>query len=586
MTDHQASRRPGRSGFGRARLRTRLRARSHASGCHACNGARLKLLLRGLVLLLAFAALPTFAQVRAWLDRDAISLGETATLNIETTQSASDEPDWSPLLGDFRLSGHTSSRRVEIVGGNARTQMLFAVALEPKRAGRFQIPALRVGATRTPPLVLTVGAAPATPRQAGGLVFIEAEADAATPYVQQAVGYTVRLYSATSLISGQLDQDPPQGATLQRVGEDLQYQRDIGGRRYTVVERRYLLVPERSGPLAMPGARFRGQGVGGFFDDLFGDGRRDLAARGAPRTLQVRAVPANAPQPWLPLRGLSLQYLATPQAARAGEAASITVEARIDGASATQLPELQLGGIEGAQVFADPPQVEESFAQGRPQVRVVRKFSVVPSRAGVLRVPGPRMPWWDVEAGAARTATVPDLAVQVSPGGAGVAASAPAPASGNAGEPAQRWIQVPFVQGAVQAWALATVAFALLWLGTLWWALHRRPARAAPAAGAPSPGDRIAPAAGLDAALRRGDLAAIAEALCAAAPSPGADLDAVCAQLDDARQIDAVRALQQARWGRGDAGQALAALRAAFDRRPHWRTATRAGRALLPPLYP
>jgi hypothetical protein len=541
-----------------------------------------------LVLPLLLLALPGVAQVRAWLDRDTISLGETATLNIETTQGAAAEPDYSPLLSDFRLSGNTSSRRVEIINGSASTRMLFAVALEPRREGRFQIPALRVGATRTPPLTLSVGAAAATPRQAGGVVFIEADADAAAPYVQQAVGYTVRLYYATSLISGQLDQDPPQGASLQRVGDDLQYQREMGGRTYTVVERRYLLTPEQSGPITVPGARFRGQGVGGFFDDLFGDGRRELSARGTPRTLQVRAVPANAPQPWLPLRGLSLQYLATPQAARAGEAATITVEARIDGASATQVPELQLGNVDGAQVFADPPQVEESFERGRPQVRLVRKFSLVPARAGTLRVPGPRMQWWDVSAGAARTATLPDLTVEVAAGAAGQGAM-PAAQAATATEPAQRWIQVPFVQGAVHAWALATVVFALLWLGTLWWALHRRPSAAPkPEAGAVrgKTAETHDTTIGLKSALQRGDLGAIAEALCASASPPASDLDAAYARLDDATQVAAVRALQQARWGDGDAAAAVAALRDAFKQGPHWHAVRRAEKPLLPPLYP
>src|SRR3546814_2150935 len=80
------------------------------------------------------------------------------------------------------------------------------------------------------------------------------------PYVQQSVGYTLRLYYATPLVSGQLDQATPDGASLQRVGSDLQYTRLVGGKRYTVVERRFLLVPERSGPLTIPGARFSGRG--------------------------------------------------------------------------------------------------------------------------------------------------------------------------------------------------------------------------------------------------------------------------------------------------------------------------------------
>jgi hypothetical protein len=538
----------------------------------------------GALLLLILFAAPAFAEVRAWLDRERVGVGETATLNIQTDQATVDSPDYSPLAPDFDVSGNTSSRQFESINGRSRTRVLFAVALRPLRTGTLRIPSLQVGNERTQPLTLQVSGTVPAPARAGGVVFIEAQADAMSPYVQQAVGYTVRLYYATSLISGQLDQDPPEGATLQRVGEDLQYQRDVAGKRYTVVERRYLLIPERSGALTIPGARFRGQGMGGFFDDLFGDGRRELSARGPTQTLDVRSVPANAPQPWLPLRGLELRYLSTPQAARAGEAATITIEARADGASATQLPDLELGSVDRAQVFADPPQIEEAFDQGRPQVRIVRKFSVVPARAGTLRIPGPRMRWWDARAGAARTAALPDIAFDVAPGAAEPnEATRAAPAPG--GERAQRWIEIPFVQGAVHPWALATLAFALLWLATLWWALHRRPRTTAgdDATGAASAGGA---STDVKQALAFGDLAAITAALRTSASPPAADLDEVCARLEDPAQVAAVRALQQARWGQGDAAGALAQLRAAFKHAPAWRKAAKPAKPLLPPLYP
>ncbi|MGH8088071.1 MAG: BatD family protein, partial [Stenotrophomonas sp.] len=50
------------------------------------------------------------AQTRAWLDRDAISDTDTATLTIETDAGA---PDYAPLRADFELSGQTSSRQVQ-----------------------------------------------------------------------------------------------------------------------------------------------------------------------------------------------------------------------------------------------------------------------------------------------------------------------------------------------------------------------------------------------------------------------------------------------------------------------------------------
>ena len=539
------------------------------------------------VLLLALLAQPAFAETRAWLDRDRIGFGETATLNIETDQAAVDSPDYGPLLGDFRVSGNTSSRQFETVNGAVRTRVLFAVALRPRREGVIPVPALQVGAERTAPLTLTVSPAAPAPAssRAGDAVFIEARADADAPYVQQAVGYVVRLYYATSLISGQLDQDAPQGATLQRVGEDVRYQREIAGRRYTVVERRYLLIPERSGALRIPGARFRGQGMGGFFDELFGDGRRDLSARGPVQTLQVRALPANAPRPWLPLRGLELDYLDKPTAVRAGEAATVTVEMRADGANATQLPELTLPVPQDAQVFADTPQIEEGFDRGRPQVRIVRRFSVVPSKAGALRIAGPRLQWWDVEAGRARATDLPALQLEVSPGATASQPPADVPPPPQEGG-SQRWIEVPFVQGAVHAWALATVAFALLWLATLWWGLHRRPQPLATDGAGAARAPRGSEAATLKQALAGGDLGAIANALQQAATPPAQDLDAVAAALEDTAQRDAVRALQAAHWGQGDATTALGALRAAFKHGPRWKRAVKHDKPLLPPLYP
>jgi hypothetical protein len=545
--------------------------------------------LRGIAVALLWCAAvftaPAFAQTRAWLDRDRIGIDETVALNIETDEGSAPPPDYTPLQRDFVLSGNSSSRQFELVNGVTHTHVLYSVALKPLRQGLLAIPSLAVGNRRTQPLTLTVTASQVAPTRAGDPAFIEAEADAQSPYVQQAVGYTVRLYYATQLVSGELDQDPPDGATLQRVGEDLQYEREVGGRRYHVVERRFLLIPERSGTLTVPGARFAGRGVGSLFDDLFGDADQNLRASSPPRFLTVRPIPADASQPWLPLRALELHYGATPQRARAGEAATVTVEADADGATAAQLPELQLQAGDGAQVFADPPQSDERFVEGRPRVHLTRRFSIVPARAGALRIAGPSLAWWDVRVGATRTATLPDLQIQVIPGsGAFASPAAAAPASAAASHRVDEAMRVPGVQGALQPWALVAVAFALLWLLTLGWALHRRGVPVPHLSeSSPAPAPTVTPRR-LQDALAHGDLADVADALCALAGAP--DLDAVRARLADARQQGAVDVLQRARWGGGDGTAAREALRTAFGKGPRWRATPAATREALPPLYP
>jgi hypothetical protein len=530
------------------------------------------------------------AQTRAWLDRDAISDTDTVTLTIETDAGA---PDYAPLQADFELSGQTSSRQVQWSQGAMSARSRYGVVLSPRRSGVLTIPALQVGATRTTALPLTVSAStPASAAVPGNATaFVETEVDDANPYVQQSVGVVVRLYYASQLLSGELGLDTPEGASLQRVGEDRSLVREVNGRRYNLVERRYLLIPERSGPLLLAGARFNGRSVGGFFDDMFGgDGR--LRANAPDRTLQVRAQPDAAPQPWLPLHDLRLRYTAAPTRARAGEAATVVVEAVADGATRAQFPELpSLDVGPGAQVFAEPPQYDETFNGSTPRLTLTRRYSVVPRQAGSLVIPGPRMAWWDVKAGQPRTATLPDLTLAAA---AGVPGSAPAPVAldttaalpGTQETPSDA-VAVTDAHGRPWGWIAAAAGFAVLWLLTLIWGWRRR-RRGAPAATAGAP--TALPAAPSRADLRRAlDTAGLDEIVSLLGAMGGVrGLDALLARLADEAQRDALRAMQAARWSRdgGDVAPARQALRRAFHDGPHWRPVAGTEKTGLEPLYP
>lgn len=580
------------------------------------------------------------AAPEAWLDRNRIALGDTVTLHIATTGTVS--PDFAPLdAAGLDPRAHASQRRFELVNGQASMRTLFTVRLRPARTGRVTVPAIAVGNERTAPLVLEVAAAPvALPARAGDDVFIETQPDDLDPYVQQAVGWVVRLYSAVPLVSGQLDQPSPEGASMQRVGDDVQYTRELGGRRYTVVERRFLLVPERSGELVVPGARFEGRGVGGFFDSVFGDRGGALAATGPVRALGVRPVPANAPTPWLPLRDLQLRYRDVPGSLQAGRASALSVELVADGAFAAQLPELTLPPIDGVQVFAEPPQFDERFVDGRPQVTLTRRFSLVPAQAGPVELPALRWPWWDVDTAGLRTATLPAQRWQARPGAA-------TPVSPDAGVPEQAEADTdPAARGDTTGRWMAIGALAVaVWLLVMAWAARRRratdPTRttgarasavdartaASEAAARPAGGaGRASVASGTHAAdahvgaldvgpqaqrtatpapararptatpqrpanlrrmIERGTDDEILNALHALAPTPAVGIEALLEQLDDGPQRASLQALQRARWGHGDHEEASRAVRRAFASGPRWRQPPDARRDdPLPPLYP
>jgi len=542
--------------------------------------ALVPLVLMMLLLLLLSSAVA--AQTRAWLDRDRINANETVTLNIRTDGMA--RPDYNPLLRDFAISGRSSRTEMD----NRGVHSLYAVALQPRRSGQLVIPALSVGNARTQPVMLQVEAVSApAPSRAGDDVFLESEPDDPDPYVQQTVGWVVRLYSAAPLVSGELDQPAPDGASLQQIGEDVRYSREIAGRRYTVIERRFQLIPERSGAVTVPGARFEGRGTGGFFDELFGDRGGALSAQAPTRVLQVHAAPASAPQLWLPLRDLQLRYASAPRELQAGSAGAVVIEAVADGATAAQMPELQLPPMDGVQAFPEPVQADETFRDGRPRVKLTRRFSLVPSRAGTVSLPSLRIGWWDVASGTPRTASLPPLSWRVAAAQGGRDATVIVPGATDAASgTASRLSAV--TGGANRGWVLATLLFAALWLFTLVWALHHRahPVVVPKPASHPS-GDTPAPnPEALRRALATGDFAEVAQTLCALAQPPVHELDALLARLDDPSQHAALEALQRARWGGGDGPAAREQLRRAFAQGPKWRAVASAPPSPLPPLYP
>lgn len=527
------------------------------------------------------------AQVQAKLDRNPVDLGDAVVLSIESTGAAA-APDLTPLMQDFELLDQTSGRSLGIVNGVSSSRMIYQITLQPRRDGNLVIPALQVGRQRTAPIALTVRPAPPVATRAGNAdVFLETEVDDASPFVQQSVGVVLRLFYGVPLMSGELDLDAPDGAVLQKVGDDVQGSREINGRRYNLIERRFLLVPERSGTLTLPAPRFNGRGAGGWFDDLVGNGRRELRVAGSPRALSVRPQPAGAPQPWLPLRDLRLRYVGAPTSARVGEAATLIVEGVAQGATQAQLPEIPAPSVPGAQVFAEPIQYDETFSGGTPQVKWTQRYAVVPDRPGRLTIAGLGIPWWDVTAGAAKTARLPDLPLQVGAGSPAGAAPASTQAPGaaldiNGGAPALGQVNE-------RIWPWLAVGFAVLWLITLLWALQRRRGPAPPARQA-APGHPTAPAhhtlPDLKRALDTGSLDEVGEVLRGMAAPPAADLDELVRRLQAIEQRDAVELLRRARWADGDGSAARAALRAAFARGPRWMDVAEPPQAPLPPLYP
>lgn len=560
-------------------------------------GWRVRLIVL-LTLLLGAATVPA-AELRAWLDREAMQLGETITLNVEADSDGGAQPDFSPLTKDFDLLDTSSSPSMSLVNGQASARQLWAIGLQPKHVGRIEIPPLAVGNARTNALVLVV--APAMP---GGMhasddVFVEIVADPKMPYVQQQVRCTVKLYYAVSLVDGILEDPHAPGVLVQKLGQDRNFQAELDGRAYRVVERHYALSAEASGTLTIPPVNFRGRAVTGSDPaSLFFTRGREFSARSNPLVFDVRPRPASANKgAWLPAQSLDYALHGLDSAmARVGEPLTLTLNLRAQGLGFEQLPELALPPIDGAEIYPD-----KSTTRTRDDgVWLVgereRKFAVVPTRAGTLKLPVLRLAWWDAQNDRAAVAEIPaqeisvEAAVGATPAPPPLSVEAPAmqPVSSAPGveiAPAKPvaeisdWKRVAL--GSLALWFVSLVAV----LGWRW----RRMSKPVASAAIDLATSRVIRERGRRACVE-GDVNSAARALLDLARAERIDvrnLGELGAALASDEQRKALTELERARFGDGDVMEACAAVSRLFVKgfvRSSAHLATEV--PLLAPLYP
>ena len=475
------------------------------------------------------------------LDRNPIHDNETVRLVIEAdTQAGGLKPDLAPLGRDFEILGQSTSTHVSLGSGASSVRTEWIIELAPKRTGRFTIGPLRVGTMTSPAIELEVLPSSSTATRSARDVFLELEVTPREAYVQSQIVCVLRIYRAAEFLEASLSDFAPDQAVTHRLGRDSTYAKAIDGRRYRVIERRFAVFPQASGPLTLPAfrldARIADPGAASTMGQLFGEGRRvRMATR--PVDVMVKPRPGAAATPWLPATAavLSDEWPEEPPRLVAGEPATWTLRLSATGVAGEQLPPIALPELEGVKVYPDQPSIA--------------------TRAGAQAVHGERVQ---------RIALVPARTLSV----------APAPASASTAAPRPALVAVPPApETNARPWQIASAVLAFAWLVTLGaFALTRARRRDAERrvekpAGEPPPDIAAARQRMLDACVvsdpRAARRALLGWAGLVWPGSPPRDLIAVAAQVHDEPFREAIMALDRTLWSGRDAawnGRALAAL--------------------------
>lgn len=670
-----------------------------------------------LVLLLSLSFGARALSVTTTLDSDQVSTGESVVVTFKVDEQV-DDPDFSPLEKDFEIVDRRQSQNITIVNGQPSFEMAWTLVLMPKGPGELTVPRIQFGNQYSQPRRVTVtgsGVEPdgdvqinysvddATPyvsqqvllttqvytvagledleisaprvvegearldklgrartyhsmrggrrytvheqrytllpQASGRLVlspidvrgrmgdkpvsraseplvmevlppdaaqpedpsdvgprdlFLEIDVDKRTPYVQEQVLYTVRVYRAVSVENASLSAVTVSGGdvVVERIGRDRIYRDTRDNKRFEVTERRFVLFPQTSGALMVEPVRLQasvplsgtGGSAGGFWSRPL---TKPVRIESEPVRLNVRPPPPDAPRPWLPARDMTLEE-EWPERGTVEVGTPITrrVVLRAEGLLASQLPDLDIPLPDAVKSYPEQPVRENSNSDDTAVGELQQTVALIPSRAGTFTLPAMEVAWWNTRTDEPETVRLPPRTLTVVPGGD------PAPADSGGATPASAAPDAPADMGSPTGWWVSA-ALAVAWLLTLllWWRDRRRSSeREAGSLAAVRETSRRGAEQRLKAACARNDPRAARDALLEWgrvlwAEHPPRGLGDLASRVDDsvAAQISALQQVLYAPAGGDWSGDALYRAVTAFD---HAAVERDTGRAeVLKPLY-
>ncbi len=300
-------------------------------------------------LILLFCALfstSVFAQqIELSVDRSELARGETLTLTIRVyDQRQGMQLDLTPLTQDFDVLGTRTSSQIRSINGVTESWTDYVITLFPEKEGDLVIPPLSILNQTTDPISISVVNAGPRSNQSNNELYLEIEVNKDSVYVQEQLLFTVRLfYTINGIRNPVFTELDMEDTVTQLIGSPNQYERLIDGERFGVYEKRYVIFPQRSGPLEIPDILFRGEVTDGSSNFVFRNmNTRRVTAFIEGITIDVKARPARVPrgEGWLPVTGLTLEetWSGDIDALKVGDSVVRTLILRAEGLDGAVLP--------------------------------------------------------------------------------------------------------------------------------------------------------------------------------------------------------------------------------------------------------
>lgn len=365
----------------------------------------------------------------ASVDRNKVYLNESFNLKLQGNvdidfslgglmsfgRNQIEAPTIKGLEDSFEILDRQQNYSMRSINGDTTTEVTWNYTLSPKQAGTLTIPQAILQGAKSEAIVIEVveGKAPIDADNPPP-VFIEVETDKSDVYVQEQIQYTVRLFSLGRLSSGNLSEPATSNAIIEPFGEENKYYRMAYNQRYEVIERKYLIYPQKSGALYIDGLAFNGVLIDSYQ-------RRRIRVSEISDAVQVNIAQPNpnfTGQHWLPAKSLHLseKWQDEQLELSIGDAFTHEITTSALGLLGSALPPIPAVSNERVKSYPDKPSVESQAHEGGSYAIRKDATTYIAIKQGEITLPEIRIPWWDTVNDVERIATLPERTIIIKPG--------------------------------------------------------------------------------------------------------------------------------------------------------------------------
>ena len=318
----------------------------------------------------------------------------------------------------------------------------------PKKTGNLVIPALKLGNMKSNAVDIKVlEASPENMKHSehnlqenSHRYAVEAEIDNLSPYVQQEVNMTIKVFDTGGLRVERIVPmvNDENNWVIRSLGEPKFESQVIDGHSVRVVKIKLALFPQKSGVLDLPEIAVEGYYLtknkdpfNAFFADGFGQinlsqldpswgdifsSRQNVTLMTKPQKIDIKPIPQNYDTAWwVPAESLELysEWKPNPPKFRVGEAVTRNIYIRAVGVIDNQLPNIWFDENAGLQQYPEKPINEMKVENGKIVAYRMISNVYIPSVSGRVEVPEISVKWFNTKTQKTEEAKLPKLNIVV-----------------------------------------------------------------------------------------------------------------------------------------------------------------------------